>query len=182
MERLTKKIDSCTVFPEELIGVTLVPDNPIMCKMLLRLAAYEDTGLEPEEVLPKDKADEIALKLMRLADLESLCNYTRLRKLAEADKDGDEICRAALEAFGERAQMTMAVEEMSELAKELCKRCRGRDNVEAIAEEIADVEIMLQQMVILFDCKETVDKSRQYKLERLAGRIEEAKEHEHEHE
>ena len=88
MERLTKKIDSYTVFPEELIGVTLVPDNPIMCKMLLRLAAYEDTGLEPEEVLPKDKADEIALKLIRLADLESLCNYTRLRELAEADKDG----------------------------------------------------------------------------------------------
>lgn len=54
----------------------------------LRLAAYEDTGLEPEEVLPKDKADEIALKLMRLADLESLCNYDRLRVLAEADKDG----------------------------------------------------------------------------------------------
>ena len=25
---------------------------------------------------------------MRLADLESLCNYTRLRELAEADKDG----------------------------------------------------------------------------------------------
>ena len=53
-----------------------------------RLAAYEDTGLEPEEVLPKDKADEIALKLMRLADLESICSYTRLRELAEADKDG----------------------------------------------------------------------------------------------
>lgn len=53
-----------------------------------RLAAYEDTGLTPEEVLQKDKADEIALKLMRLADLESLCSYTRLRELAEADKDG----------------------------------------------------------------------------------------------
>ena len=53
-----------------------------------RLAAYEDSGCEPEEVLPKDKADEVALKLMRLADLESLCNYTRLRELAEADKDG----------------------------------------------------------------------------------------------
>ena len=53
-----------------------------------RLKAYEDTGLTPEEVLPKDKADEIALKLMRLADLESLCSYTRLRELAEADKDG----------------------------------------------------------------------------------------------
>ena len=53
-----------------------------------RLAAYEDTGLTPEEVLPKDKADEIALKLMRLADLESLCSYTRLRELAEADRAG----------------------------------------------------------------------------------------------
>jgi len=53
-----------------------------------RLAAYEDTGLEPEEVLPKDKADETALKLMRLADLENFCSYTRLRELAEADKAG----------------------------------------------------------------------------------------------
>jgi hypothetical protein len=57
-------------------------------KVWERLKAYEDTGLTPEEVLPKDKADEIALKLMRLADLESLCSYTRLRELAEADKDG----------------------------------------------------------------------------------------------
>lgn len=53
-----------------------------------RLKAYEDSGCEPEEVLPKDKADEIALKLMRLADLESLCSYDHLRELAEADKEG----------------------------------------------------------------------------------------------
>ena len=52
-----------------------------------RLAAYEDSECEPEEVLPKDKADEIAMKLMRLADLESLCSYDRLRELAEAGKD-----------------------------------------------------------------------------------------------
>lgn len=57
-------------------------------KVWERLKAYEDTRLEPEEVLPKDKADEIALKLMRLADLESICSYTRLRELAEADKAG----------------------------------------------------------------------------------------------
>lgn len=53
-----------------------------------RLAAYEDRGCAPEEVLPKDKADEIALKLMRFSDLENFCSYTRLRELAEADKDG----------------------------------------------------------------------------------------------
>lgn len=63
-------------------------DCPAFDKLIERLAAYEDTGLTPEEVLPKDKADEIAMKLMRLADLERLCSYDRLRELAEADKDG----------------------------------------------------------------------------------------------
>lgn len=63
-------------------------DCPAFDKLIERLAAYEDTGLTPEEVMPKDKADEIALKLMRLADLERLCSYDRLRELAEADKDG----------------------------------------------------------------------------------------------
>lgn len=87
----------------------------------------------------------------------------------------NEICRAALEAFGAEAQMVMAIEEMSELTKEICKRRRGRDNVEAIAEEVADVEIMLQQMVILFDCAGQVETFRRYKLERLAERIKEAK-------
>lgn len=53
-----------------------------------RLKAYEDSGCEPEEVLPKGKACEIALNLMRLAALESLCSYDHLRELAEADKDG----------------------------------------------------------------------------------------------
>ena len=57
-------------------------------KVWERLKAYEDKGNTPEEVLPKDTAYEIALKLMRLSDLESLCSYTRLRELAEADKDG----------------------------------------------------------------------------------------------
>ena len=60
----------------------------IIRQLYSALAAYEDRGCAPEEVLPKDKADEIALKLMRLADLESICSYTRLRELAEADKDG----------------------------------------------------------------------------------------------
>ena len=55
-------------------GKPMVDCTALYCRNRLkdRLAAYEDTGLTPEEVLPKDKADEIALKLMRLADLESL--------------------------------------------------------------------------------------------------------------
>ena len=92
--------------------------------------------------------------------------------------DGDEICRAALEAFGSEAQITMVFEEMAELQDVLCKFLRGRvdeDTRTHIAEEIADVEIMLCQMVMLFDCSGQVDKFRRYKLERLAGRIKEKK-------
>lgn len=71
-------------------GKPMVDCTALYCRNRLkdRIAAYEDSGCAPEEVLPKDKADEIALKLMRLADLESLCSYDRLRELAEADKDG----------------------------------------------------------------------------------------------
>lgn len=69
-------------------GVSKDVLRQIIRQLYSALAAYEDKGNTPEEVLPKDKADEIALKLMRLADLESLCNYTRLRELAEADRDG----------------------------------------------------------------------------------------------
>ena len=89
--------------------------------------------------------------------------------------DDNAICQAALETFGKELQVTMAIEEM----RELCKNSRGQENTTHIAEEIADVEIMLQQMVMLFDCAGQVETFRRYKLERLAGRIEEAREEKH---
>lgn len=92
MERLTEKYYLGTDHYMKCSGNCNVEMDCIDCPsfdcLVERLAAYEDTGCAPEEVLPKDKADEIALKLMRLADLESLCSYDRLRELAEADKDG----------------------------------------------------------------------------------------------
>ena len=57
-----------------------------------------------------------------------------------------EIYREALRRWGPEAQMLMAFEEMSELQKELCKAARGKQNKAEIAEEIADVQIMLGRM------------------------------------
>lgn len=93
MERLTKRENGHAHYPrcfEEPCGGMgcRTEDCEFKDEICERLAAYEDTGLEPEEVLPKDKADKTALKLMRLSDLESICSYTRLRELAEADKEG----------------------------------------------------------------------------------------------
>ena len=86
------------------------------------------------------------------------------------------ICELALETWGAEYQTKMVFEEMSELQKELCKNGRGEENSAAIAEEIADVEIVLEQMKILHDCEQLVEAYKAQKLERLAQRILEEKE------
>lgn len=87
----------------------------------------------------------------------------------------NEILLSALTKFGDHAQTVMVFEEMSELAKELCKNMRGKDNRDAIAEEIADVRIMLDQMEILHDCAASVSRWRESKLHRLSLRLEDEK-------
>lgn len=81
--------------------------------------------------------------------------------------DMNEICTQAVKHFGSDSQTLMCIEEMSELQKELCKHSRGRNNCYDIAEEIADVQIMLEQMIILFDCRESVEDWKIAKLFRL---------------
>lgn len=88
MERLTNKCEADAQRKDYENRIRSGYPRNIPEERFLRLAAYEDSRCAPEEVLPKDKADEIAMKLMRLADLESLCSYDRLRELAEANKDG----------------------------------------------------------------------------------------------
>lgn len=99
------------------------------------------------------------------------------RQDAEAETPIDQpeaICALALTTWGGAAQTFMVMEEMSKLQKELCKSVRGADNRDAIAEEIADVEIMLAQMKILHGCSESVEAFKLAKLKRLKARIAEA--------
>ena len=94
----------------------------------------------------------------------------------EKQIDNRILYRRAIYNFGPEAQTLMVFEEMSELQKELCKHARGKDNLEAIAEEIADVQIMLEQMIELHGCEDAVLFYKRHKLERLAKRIEKARE------
>lgn len=85
----------------------------------------------------------------------------------------NEILRSAIARYGNTAQMIIAMEEMAELTKELSKFFRGAHNEDAIAEEIADVRIMLDQMQIMFDCAGKVNMYEAAKVERLRKRLEE---------
>lgn len=82
-----------------------------------------------------------------------------------------EVLQRALDTYGSLPQIVMVFEEMSELQKELCKYLRGRVSFEHIAEEIADVEIMLEQMKLLFCCANDVRDVRRRKVERLNVRL-----------
>ena len=77
----------------------------------------------------------------------------------------------AVRAYGKQSQLVMAMEEMSELTKELSKNLRGADNSKALAEEIADVEIMLEQLKLMFSIRDEVTQQRTVKLQRLDNRI-----------
>lgn len=92
--------------------------------------------------------------------------------------DRQEIIKKAIETYGIDAQVLTAIEEMSELTKALCKERRTRHcddlavrskAMDNIAEEVADVQIMLNQLRCIFgietDCIEAE------KMSRLASRL-----------
>lgn len=81
------------------------------------------------------------------------------------------IYKNAIDVYGSRLQLIVAVEEMSELTKEICKFNRGKVDIPAIAEEIADVSIMLEQLKLIFGCSDDVTKQIDYKLKRLSERM-----------
>ena len=77
----------------------------------------------------------------------------------------------AINTYGKESQCNVAIEEMSELTKEICKNFRGRPNTDSIAEEIADVKIMLMQLELIFNCTDKVIEWQDYKLRRLEERL-----------
>lgn len=83
-----------------------------------------------------------------------------------------DIYTAAVKKFGKEHQLVLCMEEMAELTKELSKNMRGSKNITNISEEIADVEIMLEQLRVIFGNRSEVDTIKAEKLLRLADRVE----------
>ena len=83
----------------------------------------------------------------------------------------DDLYQLVLDKWGSDAQLTVVIEELSELIKEVCKMKRGMNHIEHLAEEVADVEIMCEQLRYIFDIDEPVDEWKQLKLARLADRL-----------
>ena len=90
----------------------------------------------------------------------------------------NEILQRAIDTYGEMRQVDKCVEEMSELTKALLKlRYAKPTGVEAdilrdaVSEEMADVEIMLEQLHMIYQNDNKVNEYRQKKIERLERRL-----------
>ena len=83
----------------------------------------------------------------------------------------NDLYELVIDKWGSKAQLTVAIEELSELIKEICKVKRGIGNVDNLAEEVADVEIMCEQLRYIFEIDSVVDSWKEAKLTRLADRL-----------
>ena len=86
-------------------------------------------------------------------------------------EDRKKVYQAALNKWGVDLQTMMAVEEMSELTKEICKIKRGKMDMDALADEIADVTIMLEQLREIYGLNDAVCDHMDAKILRLQSRV-----------
>lgn len=85
----------------------------------------------------------------------------------------EKLYKIAIETYGNEAQVNQGIEEMAELIQAVNKFRRKPviENLENIAEEIVDVEIMLEQYKIIFGATLPVNRIKSNKLQRLAERL-----------
>lgn len=79
---------------------------------------------------------------------------------------------AALGKWGAKMQATVAIEEMSEVIKEITKMLRGELDREHMSEEIADARIMMEQMCQMLNINDSVDSWMDYKVAALKRKVE----------
>lgn len=77
-----------------------------------------------------------------------------------------------INTFGKEQQEIIAIEEMSELQKELTKDLRGIGNRDNLVEELTDVVIMTDQIKHIFCISDSeLRRLREYKAKRLAKKM-----------
>lgn len=85
-----------------------------------------------------------------------------------------DLYKRTIEKWGQRAQLEMAQEEATELALAIRKLIRRNDSKRFIdlCGEIADVEIMIEQLKTMFPgIQSDIDMQKDFKLNRLEKRV-----------
>ncbi len=84
----------------------------------------------------------------------------------------EEVYKRIIIWYGRKAQTIKACEELSELMDVLCKGLNKKMDLEALAEEMADVQVMIEQLKIMYKIPEQkLYQIRSFKLDRTQRRM-----------
>ena len=100
-------------------------------------------------------------------DALSVERFINLTKEVENKETYEE----ALRLWGIEDQIFMLMEETSELVNAICKLRRGRVELPDVVTELADVSIMVEQMILAFDVESAFVEEKARKIERLKERL-----------
>lgn len=115
-------------------------------------------------------------------DVERVCAQLSKIKYEKKEELMDKkVLQKAINTYGASAQQDMVIEEALELALSILKFRRASKGFDTntilkrkdnIIEESADTRIMLEQVNMMFECEDEVNKQIEYKINRLKERLE----------
>jgi len=88
--------------------------------------------------------------------------------------DRTKVYKRAIGTYGKTLQIAVCCEECSELIKELIKDVRGKSTKTQILTELADVQIMIEQMMLIYEISQKdLEEEMNFKIVRLNDRLNE---------
>lgn len=129
----------------------------------LKKLSYE----EIQQIMNNLKAncDDVVGRFNELSDYYKDLQKRYSRKFQKVDYTL--LYKSAIETFGASNQQIVAIEELSELQKEITKLLRGQGGLINLAEEIADVEIVVEQLKVIYGVRSEVSQYKILKNQRL---------------
>lgn len=171
-------------------------DREIPVRDLMREICAKHTAPADADELTDEELDEILYDNLQFGtdDLEGVFALLYMALFGMADvrawleryettglptTNRPEVLQECVNTYGAEAQVDMAVEEMSELTKALLKyrrkEAQGSKDLEAvrenILEEVADVIIMLTQLIMIYGGRDLVQETIENKVDRQIKRL-----------
>ena len=121
--------------------------------------------------------NEMRLDFCRWQEEDEKCYACPLNQELAYITEHQEVMSKAIEAYGRECQIDKAIEEMSELTKALLKLRHTYKDFErqiikdSVDEEMADVQIMMTQLLMIFGNEMRVERFKQDKIDRLERRL-----------
>lgn len=160
-------------------------------KTLINIGEKIKKAMKNQKITQKELGDKIGVTRdtiqnyvvgRREPNIETMCKIAKALNISFEElilddykpnyklKHEVDICKKAINTFGERNQIIKAIEECGELIAVLAQTFTKPDDVPVgdILTEIADVEIMIQQLRIIFG-DNAVDQYKDKKLKKLEG-------------